>query len=100
MISSVSIWLAFREIINKNPILEINSNTPLVECIGILVLTCMMFIGLTYRWSFSISMLLTVGLQKLMFSKNVSFGLLLSGTILALFPLLPVVGPQPQVYIV
>lgn len=100
MICIISLWLAFRGIIKKGPTLEINSNKPLIETLGIICLTSMMYVGLMYRWTLSISMLVAVGLQKLIFERNAPSFLLITGTALVVFPLLPVVGPQPRVYIV
>ncbi|XP_008204852.1 GPI ethanolamine phosphate transferase 1 isoform X1 [Nasonia vitripennis] len=100
MICVISLWLAFRGIIKKGPTLEIDSNKPFIEALGIVFLTFMMFVGLIYRWTFSISMLVAVGLQKLIFDRNAPSWLLITGAALVVFPLLPVVGPQPRVYIV
>ncbi|KAJ8672992.1 hypothetical protein QAD02_004253 [Eretmocerus hayati] len=100
VISVISLWVAFRAVIRKGPTLEINSNKPLVEFSGIVGLMFMMFVGLVYRGVLSISMLLIVGLQKLLFDRNASSLLLATGLALAIFPLLPVVGPQPRLYLV
>ncbi|XP_014214600.1 GPI ethanolamine phosphate transferase 1-like [Copidosoma floridanum] len=99
-VCGASLWVAFRAVINKGPNFELNSNKPLIEFIGIISLILMMLLGLIYRWAFSISMLIAVGLQKVIFDRNASFALIFSGIFLALFPLLPVVGPQPRVYVV
>ena len=99
--SAFSGWLAFRGIIRKGPALDTSdSKAPLVEFLGIIILTIMMFVGLMYRWTFSITMLLATELQKIIFHRNASSRLIRTGYILSIFPILPVVGPEPRIYLV
>lgn len=84
----------------KGPALEMKSSKPVMEFFGIIFVTSMMFVGLLYRWTFSINMAMIVGLQKHIFDLKAFSGLIITGAVLAFFPLLPIVEPQPRIYIV
>jgi hypothetical protein len=71
-----------------------------MQFLGIIFLNFLLFIGLKYRWAFSISMLITLKLLKFMFNKNATLQLMLTGLAIAVFPILPVVGTQRRIYIV
>lgn len=64
-----------------------------------ILLTTMMSFGLTTRWVFGVATLCSCAMQRVLF-KNANYFLTWSGVILAVFPLLPVVGPHPQTYLV
>ncbi|XP_058790888.1 GPI ethanolamine phosphate transferase 1-like isoform X2 [Phymastichus coffea] len=100
IIGAVSVWLASRSIIIHimPPISLIYK--PWYEVIGTIIMIPTMLAGLSYRWAFSISVLLAVILEKKIFSKNAKTTFIFTGATLAVFPLLPVVGPEPKVYIV
>ncbi|XP_033216192.1 GPI ethanolamine phosphate transferase 1 isoform X2 [Belonocnema kinseyi] len=95
-----SMWLAIREAIVTAPLLEIQKCTsPQVGVIMIMVLIVIMFAGLIYRTIFSFAMCYAVLLQKVLIKDSHPW-LLWTGFVLAIFPSLPVVEPQPRIIIV
>ena len=99
IITIVSFWVTVQRLIKKKPLLQQDNEKPILELASIILIILIMYIGLSYRWIFCIGMLLNVGIQKSLL-KKIHLNFLASGVILSIFPLLPVVGPQPRLFIV
>ncbi|XP_043271659.1 GPI ethanolamine phosphate transferase 1 [Venturia canescens] len=96
----VSVWLASRSVIEYSLYFVKKKDAWLsMPIIGTVLLIASMSVGLIFRWSFAIGMLITAAMQKILM-REATPRLWLSAVILAVFPLLPVVGPNPRIYIV
>lgn len=100
IVAIFSMWLAIREVIVTTPLLEIqNATSPRVGVIMIMILIIIMFAGLIYRMIFTFAMFYAALLQKVLVKDSHPW-LLWTGFVLAIFPSLPVVEPQPRIIIV
>ncbi|XP_014221295.1 GPI ethanolamine phosphate transferase 1-like [Trichogramma pretiosum] len=100
LICNFSVWIAIKKIISNEISFDMTSKKPLREFVSILGITIMMIVGLYYRWTFSISMIIVVFLLRTIFEKSTNHRLTITGVALSVFPLFPVVGPVPRVYLV
>lgn len=75
-----------------------NSKRSWIEVAGIILLLATMFVGLTYRGTLSVGMLLVAFMKKMTYKATRDF--LWTALSLAIFPLLPAVEPYPRVYVV
>lgn len=95
----ISFWLTIRNVITYSIEFRIqNSKRSWIEVAGIILLLATMFMGLTYRATLSVGMLLVAIMKKMTYKATRDF--LWTALSLAIFPLLPVVEPYPRVYVV
>ncbi|XP_015584903.1 GPI ethanolamine phosphate transferase 1 isoform X2 [Cephus cinctus] len=96
----VSSWLAVRTGMKLVPKLDLrNEKYPWVGILVIIFLIVTMSTGLIYRWIFGIGMLFAAAMQRILLKDSHPM-LPWTAISLAVFPLLPVVEPQPRIYIV
>ncbi|KAL0130778.1 hypothetical protein PUN28_002415 [Cardiocondyla obscurior] len=96
----ISAWLAITTLLKSTSAFEEeNTMKLLVDTGGILLLLVILFIGLTYRFAFSIGILIFV-LIRVVKSDNAPTFMIWTSLALCIFPLLPVVEPYPRIYIV
>ncbi|XP_071558894.1 GPI ethanolamine phosphate transferase 1 [Temnothorax nylanderi] len=96
----ISAWLAVNTIMTSMPVFSERSTSELcIDIGGTLVLLVLLFVGLTYRFAFSIGILLLM-LIRASKSEDVPASMIWTSLALCVFPLLPVVEPDPRVYIV
>lgn len=96
----ISTWIAVITLITSTPVLVERSTSDLfIDIGGTILLLVLLFIGLTYRFAFSINILLLILLRAIK-SEDVSAAMVWTSLGLCVFPLLPVVEPSPRIYIV
>lgn len=91
-----SIWLAVRSALTVSPVFNVNTiNSPIIPIVGIVLLIITMSAGLINKLFFSLAMLITAVMQKILI-KNTCKLLILTAVALAIYPALPIVKPHPQ----
>lgn len=96
----ISAWLAIVTLITSTPVFAKESTNEIyIDIGGTLLLLVILFIGLTYRFAFSIG-ILSLMLIRLVKSESIPASMVWTSIALCVFPFLPVVEPYPRVYIV
>ncbi|KYN03627.1 PREDICTED: GPI ethanolamine phosphate transferase 1 [Cyphomyrmex costatus] len=96
----ISAWLAVTTYITSTPVFtDTSTQTLVIDIGGTLLLLVIIFAGLTYRFAFSIGILLLL-LIRVIKSEDIPTSMIWTSIALCVFPLLPVVEPYSNIYIV
>ncbi|KAL6264062.1 hypothetical protein P5V15_004141 [Pogonomyrmex californicus] len=96
----ISVWLTVVTVITSTPVfIERSTGELFIDIGGTLFLLIISFVGLTYRFTFSIGILSLILIQVAK-SKDTPASMVWTSIALGVFLLLPVVEPYPRIYIV